>query len=236
MQNLHTLGVNSFGAVLVAESMLKSPYVVHMGMKPLRFYLPVPRSDVGDWSGVYFTLMARPKDAKGDPAALSDEGIRWMFDAEHVGQPFTTINTCEGEFMRYADAGRQKEWEEYLALHRGDAAPRAEPEKPQEVLGMPVVENPLMSSDTIMMKTGDGTMHSMKLPEEVGAGDGQTFVGTLPAHTPPPWEQLLSLISDYTVSFTDAANHQSASKADIARSSALAALTRIRKAVYGPDA
>lgn len=58
---------------------------------------------------------------------------------------------------------------------------------------------------------------------------------TQPVATPTAldsaWPTLLALFNDYAMALTDAASHQSASRADIAQTSALSALKRIRKAI-----
>jgi len=66
MQDLHTLGINPFGVVLVAESMLKSEYVKHCGTKPLTFNFPIQRGDCPGWLGVRITIEAVPVEPAGE--------------------------------------------------------------------------------------------------------------------------------------------------------------------------
>lgn len=59
MNDLHTVGLNPFGVVLVAESLLKSPLAaMSADDKPLTFFMPINRSDCAGWSGVEITLKA----------------------------------------------------------------------------------------------------------------------------------------------------------------------------------
>ncbi|NWF45427.1 hypothetical protein F3K02_09225 [Hydrogenophaga sp. D2P1] len=59
MNDLHTVGLNPFGVVLVAESMLKSPIApMSADDKPLTFFMPINRADCAEWVGVEFTLKA----------------------------------------------------------------------------------------------------------------------------------------------------------------------------------
>ena len=59
MNQLDAVGLNPFGVVLVAESMLKSPVAgLSADGKPLTFFMPVNRSDCAGWVGVEFTLKA----------------------------------------------------------------------------------------------------------------------------------------------------------------------------------
>lgn len=64
MQNLHSAGLNPFAVQLLAESMLKSAYVKHCGVKPLAFEFPVRRSDCEGWVGVRITIEAIPAEAQ----------------------------------------------------------------------------------------------------------------------------------------------------------------------------
>lgn len=70
MQALHDLQLNPFGAVLLAESFLKSPLAERAARKcePLAFNLPVDRADCAAWAGVRFTLT--PVKAGEDAPAL----------------------------------------------------------------------------------------------------------------------------------------------------------------------
>lgn len=59
MNDLHTVGLNPFGVVLVAESLLKSPIAaMSADDKPLTFFMPINRSDCAGWAGVEITLKA----------------------------------------------------------------------------------------------------------------------------------------------------------------------------------
>ena len=59
MNDLHAVGLNPFGVVLVAESMLKSPIApMSADGKPLTFFMPINRGDCAGWAGVEFTLKA----------------------------------------------------------------------------------------------------------------------------------------------------------------------------------
>jgi hypothetical protein len=53
--------------------------------------------------------------------------------------------------------------------------------------------------------------------------------------SPKPWPELLPLVNDYATAMTDAAQHQAASKVDIAKSQAMKALGRLRTAIYGDE-
>ena len=62
MQALLTVGINGFGVQLVAESFLKSPVAqqtLERG-EPIKFFMPIHRSDCAGWSGVEITLAAVP--------------------------------------------------------------------------------------------------------------------------------------------------------------------------------
>lgn len=63
MQDLHTLGINPFAVVLVAESLLKSPLATMTVGKPQTIFFPVRRSDCAGWIGVRITLEAVPEPA-----------------------------------------------------------------------------------------------------------------------------------------------------------------------------
>jgi hypothetical protein len=59
IKDLHAVGLNPFGVVLVAESMLKSPIApISADDKPLTFFMPINRGDCAGWVGVEFTLKA----------------------------------------------------------------------------------------------------------------------------------------------------------------------------------
>lgn len=61
MNDLHAVGINPFGVMLVAESLLKSPVVNTSMEEPLSFFFPVNRADCADWEGVQITLRPVPK-------------------------------------------------------------------------------------------------------------------------------------------------------------------------------
>ena len=68
MQNLHSVGINPFAVQLLAESLLKSSYVKHCGVKPLTFEFPVRRSDCEGWAGVRITIEVVPAESSAtDP-------------------------------------------------------------------------------------------------------------------------------------------------------------------------
>jgi hypothetical protein len=58
MNDLHAVGLNPFGVVLVAESLLKSPMAPISVEKPFMFFMPVHREDCAGWVGVKITLEA----------------------------------------------------------------------------------------------------------------------------------------------------------------------------------
>lgn len=58
MNDLHAVGLNPFGVVLVAESMLKSPLAPMSADEPLTFFMPINRGGCAGWIGVEFTLKA----------------------------------------------------------------------------------------------------------------------------------------------------------------------------------
>ena len=60
MQNLHTVGLNPFAVVLLAESLLKSPLAPKTIGNPQAFFFPIAREDCAGWVGVRFTLEAVP--------------------------------------------------------------------------------------------------------------------------------------------------------------------------------
>jgi hypothetical protein len=64
MQFLLDAGINAFGAELLAESLLKHPNPI-----PIKFTLPINRSDCPNWIGVRFVLEPIPKPADPDPIA-----------------------------------------------------------------------------------------------------------------------------------------------------------------------
>lgn len=100
MNDLHTVGLNPFGAVLLAESMLKSPLAQMTIGKPQRFFMPISRSDCAGWAGVQFSLEAVPQGGQATAAApplhpavkmISEDeieihGVRYAVGAfEHLG-------------------------------------------------------------------------------------------------------------------------------------------------------
>ena len=68
------MGLNPFGVVLVAESMLKSPIAaMSADDKPLTFFMPINRGDCAGWVGVEFTLKAvRAEQADPRAAAVAE--------------------------------------------------------------------------------------------------------------------------------------------------------------------
>lgn len=60
MQDLHTVGINSFAVSLLAESVLKSPLAPMTVGDPQGFFFPVSRSDCAGWAGVRITVEAVP--------------------------------------------------------------------------------------------------------------------------------------------------------------------------------
>lgn len=59
MNELNTVGLNSFAVVLVAESLLRSPVAaMSADEKPLTFFMPINRGGYAGWVGVEFTLKA----------------------------------------------------------------------------------------------------------------------------------------------------------------------------------
>ena len=62
MNDLHTIGINPFAVVLLAESVLKSPLAPMTVGKPQGFFFPVSRSDCAGWVGVRITIEAVPVD------------------------------------------------------------------------------------------------------------------------------------------------------------------------------
>lgn len=58
LQALHDCGINPFGCVLVAESLLKHP-----NPQKVEFALPICRKDIPNWAGVKFTLEPIEKGA-----------------------------------------------------------------------------------------------------------------------------------------------------------------------------
>lgn len=67
MNDLHTLGINPFGVVLVAESLLKSPVAEISVDKPLTFFFPIERADCAGFVGVEITLKAVKKPGPAEP-------------------------------------------------------------------------------------------------------------------------------------------------------------------------
>lgn len=67
MNDLHTVGINPFAVVLVAESLLKSPVAEISVSKPLTFFFPITRSDCAGWVGVEITLKAVKAEAPEVP-------------------------------------------------------------------------------------------------------------------------------------------------------------------------
>lgn len=63
MNDLHTVGINPFGVVLVAESFLKSPCAERSLSEPLTFFFPINRGDCAGWVGVEITLKAVKAEA-----------------------------------------------------------------------------------------------------------------------------------------------------------------------------
>ena len=60
MQDLHTIGLNPFAVVLLAESVLKSPVAPLTVGKPQGFFMPVNRGDCPGYVGVRITVEAVP--------------------------------------------------------------------------------------------------------------------------------------------------------------------------------
>jgi len=68
MQALINAGINAFGAQLLAESYLKSPLAEQALQRgePMKFFLPINRSDCPGWSGVEILISAVPVPDKID--------------------------------------------------------------------------------------------------------------------------------------------------------------------------
>lgn len=69
--------------------------------------------------------------------------------------------------------------------------------------------------------------------EKLEAALGEPAATPMPK--PRPWPELLLLLNDYASAMTDAAQHQAASKVDIAKSQAMKALRGLREAIYGDE-
>ena len=75
MNDLHAVGLNPFGVVLVAESMLKSPIApMSADEKPLTFFMPINRGDCAGWVGVEFTLKAVRAESQNTEAQRAAAG------------------------------------------------------------------------------------------------------------------------------------------------------------------
>lgn len=73
MQDLHTIGLNPFAVVLLAESVLKSPLAEMTVGKPQGFFMPINRADCPGWAGVRITVEAVPV---ATPAASPNTGAQ----------------------------------------------------------------------------------------------------------------------------------------------------------------
>lgn len=60
MNDLHTIGLNPFAVVLLAESLLKSPLAPMTVGKPQGLFMPINRGDCPGWAGVRITVEAVP--------------------------------------------------------------------------------------------------------------------------------------------------------------------------------
>lgn len=67
MQDLHTIGINPFAVILLAESVLKSPLAPMTVGKPQGFFFPIQRSDCPGWAGVRITVEAVPATDAASP-------------------------------------------------------------------------------------------------------------------------------------------------------------------------
>ena len=78
MQTLINAGINAFGAQLLAESYLKSPmakYAMERG-EPLKFFLPINRSDCARWSGVEISISAISATGQDESKQPKGEGMK----------------------------------------------------------------------------------------------------------------------------------------------------------------
>lgn len=73
MQVLNDARLNPFGAVLLAESLLRSPVAEEMAERAARgevghvkFFMPINRGDCPGWAGVYITLQAQKTETAGE--------------------------------------------------------------------------------------------------------------------------------------------------------------------------
>lgn len=62
MNELQTVGLNSFAVQLLAESLLKSQLAPISADEPVTFLFPIQRSDCAGWRGVRITLEAVRED------------------------------------------------------------------------------------------------------------------------------------------------------------------------------
>jgi hypothetical protein len=62
MTELQQMGINPFGVLMVAESLLKSSAANISAVQPLEFFFPVERKDCAGWQGVMITLQAVPNE------------------------------------------------------------------------------------------------------------------------------------------------------------------------------
>jgi len=66
MNDLNTVGLNSFAVQLLAESLLKSQLAPISAAEPVKFFFPVQRGDCAGWCGVNITLEALPAEGQAD--------------------------------------------------------------------------------------------------------------------------------------------------------------------------
>jgi hypothetical protein len=74
MQMLINAGINAFGAQLLAESYLRSPLAEQAMQRgePVRFFLPIHRSDCAGWSGVEISIAAVPDPDRAEIRVQAD--------------------------------------------------------------------------------------------------------------------------------------------------------------------
>lgn len=85
-QVLLDAGLNVFGADLLAESFLKSPIAKQALEKgdPVRFFLPVRRSDCAEFVGVEISIAAVPVEVTAN-ASLSGRGDEPNYEVKPAG-------------------------------------------------------------------------------------------------------------------------------------------------------
>lgn len=87
MDDLLSVGLNTFAVQLLAESLLRSPMAPISAGEPLTFFFPVHREDCAGWVGVKITLEAVRAQVETEPQTTygPDDAEFGMSEHRHKG-------------------------------------------------------------------------------------------------------------------------------------------------------